>query len=98
MSRRSLPYDGDIVFAEDFVVDAELSTEIEMTELYHLLGQLQRRLKSLCLTKEEFVLMKSIALVNSGNAIYTNRKVTGKRAPLFSPTLVKRLPISRHWF
>nr|CAB3243764.1 ERR estrogen-related receptor [Phallusia mammillata] len=62
---RSLPYDGDIVFAEDFVVDAELSAEIEMTELYHLIGQLQRRLRGVRLTKEEFVLLKAIALVNS---------------------------------
>lgn len=64
---RSLPYDGDLVFAENFVVDSELSAEVGMTELYSVFNQLHRRLKALQITKEEFVLMKSIALVNAGD-------------------------------
>ena len=63
---RSLPYDGDLVFAEDFVVDGELSNEIGMRDLYSLFHQLHRRLKALRISKEEFVMMKSIALVNAG--------------------------------
>ena len=63
---RSLPYDGDLVFAEDFVVDSDLSGEVGMGELYCIFNQLHRRLKSLQITKEEFVLMKSMALVNAG--------------------------------
>jgi len=61
-----LPNDGEVVFAENVVVDGDLSSEIEMNDLYLLMCQLQRRLKQIYLTKEEFVVMKAIALVNSG--------------------------------
>ena len=54
------------MFAEDFVVDCDLSCEVGMNDLYCVFNQLHRRLKSLQITKQEFVLMKSIALVNSG--------------------------------
>jgi len=64
---RSLPYDGDLVFAEDFVVDNDLSSEVGMGDLYCVFNQLHRRLKSLRISKEEYVLMKSIALLNAGN-------------------------------
>lgn len=62
---RSINREGDVVFADDFVMDIDISNEIGMIELYSLLNQLKRRLKSLNVTKEEFVILKAIALVNS---------------------------------
>ena len=63
---RSLPYEGNIAFAEDFLVDLELSDQIGMSDLHSIFNQLHKRLKSLKISKEEFVLMKSIVLVNAG--------------------------------
>uniref|UniRef100_H2Y1T5 Nuclear receptor n=1 Tax=Ciona intestinalis TaxID=7719 RepID=H2Y1T5_CIOIN len=71
---RSLSRDGDLVIAEDFILDAENCAEVGMVELYHYLNQLQRRLKQLNFKKEEFVLMKAIALVNSDSLHVENHQ------------------------
>ncbi|XP_039262946.2 estrogen-related receptor gamma-like isoform X1 [Styela clava] len=62
---RSLSHNEKIVFAEDFILDSEMCQASGMTEFAHSILQLQRRLKSVGVSKAEFVIMKAIALVNS---------------------------------
>ncbi|XP_076816263.1 estrogen-related receptor gamma-like [Clavelina lepadiformis] len=71
---RSLHYENELVFAEDFVVDNDLSSEMGMTELFVVINQLQKRLKVIHLTKDEFVLMKAIALVNADSPHVDNHR------------------------
>ncbi|MGH0185294.1 UNVERIFIED_CONTAM: hypothetical protein FKN15_017479 [Acipenser sinensis] len=63
---RSLPCDDEIVFAEDYVMDEELSKRAGLTDLNGAINQLARKYRALQLDREEFVLLKAIALTNSG--------------------------------
>ncbi|MGH0187611.1 UNVERIFIED_CONTAM: hypothetical protein FKN15_025722 [Acipenser sinensis] len=62
---RSLPCDDEIVFAEDYVMDEELSKRAGLTDLNGAINQLARKYRALQLDREEFVLLKAIALTNS---------------------------------
>lgn len=64
-ARRSLQSD-EVCFAEDFAVDADTSHEIGMGELYQAVEQLKRTYKYLSITREEYVLLKAVVLLNSG--------------------------------
>lgn len=63
---RSLGCEDEVVFAEDFVLDEEMSRVAGLTELNAAVSQLARRFRSLQLDREEFVMLKAIALTNSG--------------------------------
>ncbi|XP_006884724.1 PREDICTED: steroid hormone receptor ERR2 isoform X3 [Elephantulus edwardii] len=62
---RSLPYDDKLVYAEDYIMDEEHSRLAGMYELYRAILQLLRRYKKLKIEKEEFVILKALALANS---------------------------------
>uniref|UniRef100_UPI00358FFC97 estrogen-related receptor gamma isoform X1 n=1 Tax=Myxine glutinosa TaxID=7769 RepID=UPI00358FFC97 len=62
---RSLHFDDELVFAEDYVMDEELSRLAGLLDLNSAILQLVRKYKSLKLDKEEFVTLKAIALANS---------------------------------
>lgn len=67
---RSLGCEDEVVFAEDFVLDEEMSRVAGLTELNAAISQLARRFRALNVDREEFVMLKAIALTNSG--IYTS--------------------------
>ncbi|KAG1936379.1 estrogen-related receptor gamma [Pimephales promelas] len=62
---RSLPYEDELVYAEDYVMDEEHSRLTGLLDLYLSILQLVRRYKKLKVEKEEFVTLKAIALANS---------------------------------
>ncbi|KPP65276.1 steroid hormone receptor ERR2-like [Scleropages formosus] len=62
---RSLPYEDELVYAEDYVMDEEHSRLTGLLDLYVSILQLVRRYKKLKVEKEEFVTLKAIALANS---------------------------------
>lgn len=67
---RSLGCEDEVVFAEDFVLDEEMSRVAGLTELNAAISQLARRFRALNVDREEFVMLKAIALTNSGIRIY----------------------------
>ncbi|XP_036405501.1 steroid hormone receptor ERR2-like isoform X2 [Megalops cyprinoides] len=62
---RSLPYEDELVYAEDYVMDEEHSRLTGLLDLYASILHLVRRYKKLRVEKEEFVTLKAIALTNS---------------------------------
>ncbi|XP_060684606.1 steroid hormone receptor ERR2-like isoform X8 [Hemiscyllium ocellatum] len=62
---RSLPYDEELVYAEDYIVDREQSRRMGLLEVYTSLLQLTHKYKKLQLDREEFVTLKAIVLANS---------------------------------
>jgi hypothetical protein len=68
---RSLPYEDELVYAEDYIMDEEHSRLTGLLDLYVSILQLVRKYKKLKVEKEEFVTLKAIALANSGRTIYT---------------------------
>lgn len=90
---RSLGCEDEVVFAEDFVLDEEMSRVAGLTELNAAISQLARRFRSLNVDREEFVMLKAIALTNSG----TCARVAGQTCDWFSAchdetTLQRRKP------
>lgn len=63
---RSIGCEDEVVFAEDFVLDEEMSRGAGLTELNAAISQLARRFRALNVDREEFVMLKAIALTNSG--------------------------------
>lgn len=63
---RSLPYEDELVYAEDYIMDEEHSRLTGLLDLYVSILQLVRKYKKLKVEKEEFVTLKAIALANSG--------------------------------
>ena len=63
---RSLPYEDELVYAEDYIMDEEHSRLTGLLDLYGSILQLVRKYKKLKVEKEEFVTLKAIALANSG--------------------------------
>lgn len=63
---RSIGCEEEVVFAEDFVLDEEMSRVAGLTELNAAISQLARRFRALNVDREEFVMLKAIALTNSG--------------------------------
>lgn len=66
---RSLGCEDEVVFAEDFVLDEEMSRVAGLTELNAAISQLARRFRALNVDREEFVMLKAIALTNSGTVM-----------------------------
>lgn len=66
---RSLGCEDEVVFAEDFVLDEEMSRVAGLTELNGAISQLARRFRALNVDREEFVMLKAIALTNSGTSM-----------------------------
>ncbi|XP_043929397.1 steroid hormone receptor ERR2-like [Protopterus annectens] len=62
---RSLPYEDELVYAEDYIMDEEHSRLTGLSDLYYAILQLVRKYKKLKMEKEEFVTLKAIALANS---------------------------------
>nr|XP_057913345.1 estrogen-related receptor gamma-like [Doryrhamphus excisus] len=62
---RSLPLEDKLVYAEDYVMDEERSKMAGLLDLNNAILQLVKKCKAVGLDKEEFVLLKAIALANS---------------------------------
>ncbi|XP_015245548.1 PREDICTED: estrogen-related receptor gamma-like isoform X1 [Cyprinodon variegatus] len=62
---RSLATEDKLVYAEDYVMDEEQSKLAGLFDLNNAILQLVKKYKSMGLEKEEFVLLKAIALANS---------------------------------
>ncbi|XP_053087602.1 estrogen-related receptor gamma-like [Pangasianodon hypophthalmus] len=63
---RSLDAQDSLVFAEDYVMDAEQARRTGLLELHAAILQLVRKYRAMGLEREEFVTLKAIALANSG--------------------------------
>jgi len=63
---RSLARPGELVFAEDYVVDGEFARRAGLVDLTVALLQLVAKYQILDFGREEFVTLKAIALANSG--------------------------------
>src|SRR5690606_3738574 len=55
-----------LVFAADFIMEQGDAIECRAEEMFAYCLQLQRRITPLAITKQEFVLMKALLLVNVG--------------------------------
>ncbi|XP_014324692.1 estrogen-related receptor gamma-like isoform X1 [Xiphophorus maculatus] len=62
---RSLVMEDKLVYAEDYIMDEEQSKLAGLFDLNNAILQLVKKYKSMGLEKEEFVLLKAIALANS---------------------------------
>nr|XP_033810949.1 steroid hormone receptor ERR1 [Geotrypetes seraphini]XP_033810950.1 steroid hormone receptor ERR1 [Geotrypetes seraphini] len=62
---RSLPFEDEIVYADDYVMDEDFSRMAGMLDLNGSVLQLVRKYKALNLEKEEYVLLKALTLANS---------------------------------
>ncbi|KAM4713277.1 estrogen-related receptor gamma-like [Anableps anableps] len=62
---RSLAMEDKLVYAEDYIMDEEQSKLAGLFDLNNAILQLVKKYKSMGLEKEEFVLLKAIALANS---------------------------------
>ena len=60
--------DTDILFAYDFAVNADTSVDLGMGELWQGIDQLRSSFKKLKVTKTEFVTLKAMVLLNSGES------------------------------
>lgn len=69
VAQRSLPLQDELAFAEDLVLDEEGARAAGLGELGAALLQLVRRLQALRLEREEYVLLKALALANSGKGV-----------------------------
>lgn len=65
---RSLGLEDKLVYAEDYVMDEEQSRLAGLLDLNNTILQLVKKYKVMGLEKEEFVLLKAIALANSGRS------------------------------
>ncbi|XP_019727133.1 estrogen-related receptor gamma-like isoform X2 [Hippocampus comes] len=65
---RSLALDERLAYAEDYVMDHDQSKMAGLLDLNNAILQLVKKYKSVSLDREEFVLLKAIALVNSDSA------------------------------
>ncbi|XP_010901827.3 steroid hormone receptor ERR2 isoform X2 [Esox lucius] len=62
---RSLAFEGELVYADDYVVDEEHARLSGLLDLHVAILPLVQRYKKLQVEKEEFVMLKAIALLNS---------------------------------
>ena len=63
---RSLAFEDKLVYAEDYIMDEEQSKLAGLLDLNNAILQLVKKYKTMGLEKEEFVVLKAIALANSG--------------------------------
>lgn len=66
---RSLGLEDKLVYAEDYIMDEEQSKLAGLLDLNNAILQLVKKYKAMGLEKEEFVVLKAIALANSGMLI-----------------------------
>ncbi|XP_042166947.1 steroid hormone receptor ERR1-like isoform X1 [Oncorhynchus tshawytscha] len=92
---RSLGCEDEVVFAEDFVLDEEMSRVAGLTELNAAISQLARRFRSLQLDREEFVMLKAIALTNSDSVYIEDMEAVQKLRDLLHQTLLE-MECQRH--
>ncbi|XP_034554770.1 estrogen-related receptor gamma-like isoform X3 [Notolabrus celidotus] len=62
---RSLALEDKLVYAEDYIMDEEQSKLAGLLDLNNAILQLVKKFKTMGLEKEEFVVLKAIALANS---------------------------------
>ncbi|XP_029113061.1 steroid hormone receptor ERR1-like isoform X2 [Scleropages formosus] len=86
---RSLGCEDEVVFAEDFVLDEELSRVAGLGELSAAVGQLARRYRALQLDREEFVMLKAIALTNSDSVYIEDTEAVQKLRDLLHQALLE---------
>ncbi|KAJ7996754.1 hypothetical protein DPEC_G00240300 [Dallia pectoralis] len=86
---RSLNCEDEVVFAEDFVLDEEMSRVAGLTELNAAISQLARRFRSLQLDREEFVMLKAITLTNSDSVYIEDMEAVQKLRDLLHQTLLE---------
>ena len=65
---RSLTLEDRLVYAEDYVMDEDQSKLAGLLDLNNSVLQLVKKYKALGLEKPEFVVLKAIALANSGTS------------------------------
>ncbi|CAH1277460.1 ESRRA [Branchiostoma lanceolatum] len=75
---RSLHYDSRLVFAEDYIIDEEQSRVAGLEELSRHILRLVGRLKALGVEKEEFVVLKAMALLNSDSVYVEDHEAVQK--------------------
>uniref|UniRef100_A0A8C5CR91 Barrier-to-autointegration factor-like protein n=1 Tax=Gadus morhua TaxID=8049 RepID=A0A8C5CR91_GADMO len=86
---RSLGCEDEVVFAEDFVLDEEMSRVAGLTELNAAISQLARRFRVLNVDREEFVMLKAIALTNSDSVYIEDMEAVQKLRDLLHQALVE---------
>ncbi|XP_043471964.1 steroid hormone receptor ERR2 isoform X1 [Leptopilina heterotoma] len=62
---RSIPNTGKLKFAQDFILDENLSRECHCVDLYMHCVQIVERIQRLGLTREEYYILKALILANS---------------------------------
>jgi len=68
---RSVPYNGNVCYADDFKLSEEDSAVYEMPrELDRVTRKLITKLSDLRVTREEYTLLKAMLLFNSGRCVY----------------------------
>ncbi|XP_023650252.1 estrogen-related receptor gamma-like [Paramormyrops kingsleyae] len=86
---RSLGYEDEVVFAEDFVLDEESSRLAGLSDLNTAISQLARRYRALELDREEFVMLKAIALTNSDSVYIEDMEAVQKLRDLLHQALLE---------
>ncbi|CAL8362957.1 unnamed protein product [Lota lota] len=86
---RSLGCEDEVVFAEDFVLDEEMSRVAGLTELNAAISQLARRFRILNVDREEFVMLKALALTNSDSVYIEDMEAVQKLRDLLHQALVE---------
>ncbi|CAI5644071.1 unnamed protein product, partial [Oreochromis niloticus] len=86
---RSLGCEDEVVFAEDFVLDEEMSRAAGLTELNAAISQLARRFRALNVDREEFVMLKAIALTNSDSVYIEDMEAVQKLRDLLHQALLE---------
>ncbi|CAD7084386.1 unnamed protein product [Hermetia illucens] len=64
LAHRSIPFTGKLYFATDFWLDERSAKESGTTDFYYHCVQIAQRLERLSLRKEEYYLLKALALSN----------------------------------
>uniref|UniRef100_A0A3B3QQ30 Estrogen-related receptor alpha n=1 Tax=Paramormyrops kingsleyae TaxID=1676925 RepID=A0A3B3QQ30_9TELE len=91
---RSLGCEDEVVYAEDFVLDEEMSRLAGLAELNAAIGLLARRYRMLELDREEFVMLKAITLTNSDSVYIEDVEAVQKLRDLLHQALLEL--VSQH--
>lgn len=67
---RSVPYRGLLIFADDFKLSEENAARLGLpSEFDAVARRLARKFTDLCLTREEYLLLKAMLLLNAGKVL-----------------------------
>ncbi|KPP67042.1 steroid hormone receptor ERR1-like [Scleropages formosus] len=86
---RSLGCEDEVVYAEDFVLDEEMSRLAGLSELNAAISLLARRYRTLELDREEFVMLKAIVLTNSDSVYIEDVEAVQKLRDLLHQALLE---------